>query len=122
MQPAPEEDLIRLGICVLMPDVMLQAMAKTTISVDVKTRDRLAALANRHHRPLGEELAALLDEAERRDFWAEVSAGYQLQPAEPYDAADEFPEYRDMTGPGALPTPPDLADDMSDVTRDRVRG
>lgn len=93
-----------------MPDDMLTGMAKTTMTVDSAIRDRLAALAKRHHRSLGAELAALLDVVERRDFWADVSMAYEHQPAEPYDAFDEFPEYRDLKAP-PLATPPDLQDD-----------
>lgn len=96
---------------------MLRGMAKTTISVDTKTRDRLAELANRHHRPLGEELAALLDDAERRDFWNGIAQSYERPHEQPYDAAEEFPEYRDLKGPGDLATPPDLADDMSEQVK-----
>jgi hypothetical protein len=67
---------------------------KTTISVSTRTRDRLAALASRHERTLGDQLDALLDEAEDRAYWDDVSAGYAALPPElDVVVADEYPEY-----------------------------
>jgi hypothetical protein len=72
---------------------MLNGM-KTTISVSARTRDRLAALASRHGRTLGEQLDVLIDEAEERTFWADVSHGYAAVPSG-LDVVvdDEYPEY-----------------------------
>jgi len=76
-----------------MPIDMLLSM-KTTISVSTRTRDRLAALASRHERTLGEQLDALIDEAEERAYWDDVSAGYAALPRGlDIVVADEYPEY-----------------------------
>jgi hypothetical protein len=76
-----------------MPLGMLMSM-KTTIGVSTKTRDRLAALASRHERTLGEQLDALIDEAEERAYWDDVSAGYSALPIGlDIVVADEYPEY-----------------------------
>ncbi|MGH3680026.1 MAG: hypothetical protein ACRDT2_07215 [Natronosporangium sp.] len=69
---------------------------KTTITVDSTVRDRLSALVHHHHhRALGDELAALLDDAEARHFWERVSEGYaRAVPSDPGgDATSEFPEH-----------------------------
>jgi PemK-like, MazF-like toxin of type II toxin-antitoxin system len=81
-----------------MPKDVLVGMAKTTISLDTTVRDRLAALARRHGRPLGEELAVLLHYAEGREFWDEVSVGC-AHPDPSEEPAEEFPEYRALVCP-----------------------
>lgn len=43
--------------------------AMTTMKLSVEVRDRLMALATGHGRTLGTELAALVDEAEERNWW-----------------------------------------------------
>jgi hypothetical protein len=91
-------------------------MAKTTISVDSRVRDRLAALAARHGRPLGEEIEVLLDIAEQGEFWLRVSAGYAHDPA--VAAHDEFPEYADLPVSPPLPTPPEMLDDVPSTVAD----
>lgn len=89
-------------------------MRSTTIRVDVQVHDRLAVLAEAHHRSLGDEIAALVSDAEERAWWDEVHAGYARLRSEPqawadylaeageWDAtaadgladADEYPEYQ----------------------------
>lgn len=57
----------------------------TTIKVDTAVRDRLAALAREHGRTLGQEVAALVDQAERLaeqpeprpSLWAEFEEDYE---------------------------------------------
>lgn len=98
---------------------MLVGMAKTTISIESMIRDRLAALAARHGRPLGEEIAVLLDIAERQDFWLQVSAGYAHDPATGH-ADDDFPEYADLPPSPSLPTPPEMLDDVPLTAADRA--
>jgi hypothetical protein len=52
------------------PTGKLRSMgAMTTMKLSVDVRDRLMALATAHGRTLGAELAALVDEAEERDWW-----------------------------------------------------
>lgn len=41
----------------------------TTMKVSVEVRDRLMSLADSHGRTLGAELAALVEEAEEREWW-----------------------------------------------------
>ncbi|GIF51931.1 hypothetical protein Afe04nite_64700 [Asanoa ferruginea] len=97
---------------------MLAAMGKTTISVESRIRDRLAAWAAAHGRPMGEEIDVLLDIAERNEFWERVSVGYAhghvATPAE-----EEFPEYADLPAAGPFPTPPDMVDDIPQTVHDR---
>ncbi|WP_144022908.1 hypothetical protein [Asanoa hainanensis] len=92
-------------------------MGKTTISVESATRDRLAAWAARHGRPMGEEIEVLLDIAERNEFWEKVSIGY----ADGYAGGDddEFPEYADLPAVGPFPTPPEMIDDVPSTVHDR---
>jgi plasmid stability protein len=83
----------------------------TTIRVETEVRDRLAALAAVHHRSLGAELRAMLDEM----MWQGIEAGYRRLAADTEEmaayqaevaewtsvglgdlaasAADEYPEY-----------------------------
>jgi macrodomain Ter protein organizer (MatP/YcbG family) len=49
---------------------MVDAMASTTIAVDVQVRDRLAAHAAKHGRTLGDEVEALMREREVREILA----------------------------------------------------
>ena len=91
---------------------MLSGMAKTTISVDSEVRDRLAALAEKHGRPMGEEISLLIDLAEARDFWTEVSVGYSHGAADETSDVDEFPEYAHLGPERSYPTPPDMLDDF----------
>jgi predicted transcriptional regulator len=92
---------------------MLNGMAKTTISLDSEVRDRLAALAEAHGRPMGEEIAYLIDRAEKRDFWVEVAAGYRHGAGEEFPDEDEFPEYAHLATGRTYPTPPEMLDDFS---------
>jgi hypothetical protein len=52
---------------------IFMAMASTTIAVDVRVRDRLAAQAQRNGRTLGDEVEALLQEREVREILAASS-------------------------------------------------
>lgn len=108
---------MRLGIA----EGMLIGM-KTTITVDSTVRDRLSVLARHHQRALGDELAALLGDAEARLFWERVSDGYaregRFDPGG--DATSEFPEYVELAARGPLPTPEDLADDIGKYPADRT--
>lgn len=70
-------------------------MTFTTIKVDLQTRDRLADLAKREGRTIGEEVAYLAERGERERFLEEVRAGYarlQDDPAawEDYQAEQEL--------------------------------
>lgn len=59
-------------------------MAKmTTVRVEGKLRDRLAALAGAHGRSLGAELGAILDELQ----WQAIAAGYDRLSAQPSQLA-----------------------------------
>jgi len=73
---------------------MLVAM-KTTVSLDAGVRDRLAALAARHRRTMGEQIAAMVEAAEERDFWDRVSSGYAEIQAVGADVVihDDYREY-----------------------------
>lgn len=51
------------------PGKLISMGAMTTMKLSVEVRDRLMALATGHGRTLGAELAALIDEAEERDWW-----------------------------------------------------
>jgi hypothetical protein len=54
--------------------------AMTTMKLSVDVRDRLMALATGHGRTLGAELAAIVDEAEDRDWWRNATqAAARLQ-------------------------------------------
>jgi len=54
--------------------------AMTTMKVSVEVRDRLMALADSHGRTLGTELAALVAEAEEREWWSSAKqAAARLQ-------------------------------------------
>jgi hypothetical protein len=54
--------------------------AMTTMKLSVDVRDRLMALATTHGRTLGAELAALVEEAEERDWWGNAKqAAARLQ-------------------------------------------
>ena len=92
-------------------------MGKTTISVESRIRDRLAAWAAQHGRSMGEEIEVLLDVAERNEFWEQVSIGY----AHGYEPAreDEFPEYAHLPAAGPFPTPPEMVDDIPPTVHDR---
>src|SRR5262252_4059217 len=59
-----------------MPASMLAGM-KTTVSLTDEVRNRLAALAARHGRTMGEEIAAMVERAEYDVFWADVALGYE---------------------------------------------
>lgn len=84
------------------------------MKVSVEIRDRLMALARGHDRTLGAELAALVAEAEEREWWKAAKAAAARLQADPEqwddylneaeawdtlsadglgDAADEWPEY-----------------------------
>jgi hypothetical protein len=52
---------------------IVAAMASTTIAVDERVRDRLAAQAARNGRTLGDEVDALLQEREVREILAASS-------------------------------------------------
>ena len=96
---------------------MLVDMSKTTISVESSTRDRLAAWAARHGRPMGEEIEVLLDIAEHHEFWEQVSAGYANGYAP--GPADEYAEYAHLPALGPFPTPPEMVDDIPPTVHDR---
>ena len=100
-----------------MASAMLIDMGKTTISVESSTRDRLAAWAARHGRPMGEQIELLLDIAEEREFWEKVSAGYANGYAGGND--DEYPEYAHLAAVGPFPTPPEMVDDIPPTVHDR---
>jgi hypothetical protein len=52
----------------------------TTMKVPAEVRDRLMALARRHERTLGAELATLVGEAEEREWWSNAKrAAARLQ-------------------------------------------
>ncbi|WP_131772750.1 MULTISPECIES: Arc family DNA-binding protein [Protofrankia] len=52
----------------------------TTMKLPVDVRDRLMALATSHGRTLGAELAALVEEAEERNWWRDAKqAAARLQ-------------------------------------------
>lgn len=81
----------------------------TTMKVATDVRDRLAALARRHARPLGAELAALVAAAEERDWWRgaeEASARLQADREEWADYLAEADEWDAAAGDG-LPDPTD---------------
>lgn len=61
--------------------------ATTTMKLSVEVRDRLMALADRHGRTLGAELAALVAEAEEREWWrnAKLAAARLQADAEQWD-------------------------------------
>jgi len=73
---------------------MLVAM-KTTVSLDGDVRDRLAALAARHRRTMGDQIAAMVEAAEKREFWDRVSSGYADVQTVGGDVVihDDYPEY-----------------------------
>jgi hypothetical protein len=98
---------------------MLDGMAKTTISIDSAVRDRLATLAEAHGRPMGEEIAYLIDVADERDFWTEVSIGYSHGSAGESSDVDEFPEYADLGPEQTYPTPDDMHDDFTEIDAGR---
>jgi predicted transcriptional regulator len=76
-----------------MPIDMLVAM-KTTVSLESSLRDRLAELAARHGRTMGEQIAAMVEVAEGHDFWDRVSAGYaDLAQGVEVVVHDDYPEY-----------------------------
>jgi hypothetical protein len=92
-------------------------MGKTTISVESSTRDRLAAWAAQHGRPMGEEIEVLLDIAEAHEFWEKVSEGYAHGYAGGDD--DDYPEYAHLPRIGPIPSPPDMVDDIPQTIYDR---
>jgi predicted transcriptional regulator len=98
---------------------MLLGMTKTTISLDSEVRDRLAALAEQHGRPMGEEIAYLIDLAVKHDFWSEVTVGYSHGAGGEVPDDDEFPEYAHLATGQTYPTPPDMMDDAPRVATDR---
>ena len=102
-----------------MPTAMLNGMAKTTISLDSEVRDRLAALAEEHGRPMGEEIAYLIDLAVKHDFWVKVDAGYRHGAGGEAPDDDEFPEYAHLATGQTYPTPPDMIDDAPRIAADR---
>lgn len=67
----------------------------TTMKVPVEVRDRLMALAQEHNRPLGAELAALLDDAEERKWWSAAKAASARLQADPDEWADYLKETED---------------------------
>jgi predicted transcriptional regulator len=83
-----------------MPKTMLDGM-KTTVSLTDEVRNRLAALAARNGRTMGEEIAAMVDRAEYDVFWADVAAGYDdaASAGVPMVVHDDYPEYAHMRRP-----------------------
>jgi len=73
---------------------MLSGM-KTTISLDAAVRDRLASLAVRHGRTMGEQIVVMIEAAEEQEFWVNVSAGYADIAAGGVEIVvhDDYPEY-----------------------------
>jgi hypothetical protein len=80
-----------------MPISMLTGM-KTTVSLTDEVRDRLAALAARHGRTMGEEIAAMVERAEYDVFWADVEAGYEGGGMRVV-IHDDYPEYAHLRRP-----------------------
>jgi hypothetical protein len=68
---------------------------KTTVSLDSGVRDRLAALAIRHGRTMGEEIASMVEATEAQEFWNEVTTRYADVQAAGMDVVvhDDYPEY-----------------------------
>lgn len=58
----------------------------------MEVRDRLARLANRHHRPLGVELSALVAAAEEREWWQAAERAAARLAADPDQWADYLAE------------------------------
>jgi hypothetical protein len=104
-----------------MPSTMLLGM-KTTISVTGDVRDRLARLARRHGRSLGEEIAALVEAAEAAAFWDRVAEGYADMQERGLAVVmhDDYPEYAHLRV-GALPAEGEHNDDAKPAARARRR-
>jgi len=83
-------------MAVTMPASMLAGM-KTTVSLTDEVRNRLAALAARHGRTMGEEIAAMVERAEYDVFWADVALGYEG--AMRVVVHDDYPEYAHLRRP-----------------------
>ena len=69
-------------------------MAMTTIRVDAKVRDRLAARARAHGRSLGAELNAMLDDL----MWQGIEDGYRRLAADEAGFASYRGEMAEWTG------------------------
>jgi hypothetical protein len=67
---------------------------KTTVSLDSDLRDRLAASAARHNRTMAEEIEALLEAADEREFWVNVQRGYAVGDVM---IDDDYPEYAHLS-------------------------
>lgn len=71
-------------------------MAMTTIRVESKVRDRLAARARAHGRSLGAELSAMLDDL----TWQGIEDGYRRLAADEAESAAYRNETAEWTGAG----------------------
>jgi predicted transcriptional regulator len=67
-------------------------MASTTIRLDVTTRDRLRAIAERRRTSLTETLEAAVRELERKELALQVKADYARLRADPEAWADYVAE------------------------------
>ncbi len=68
--------------CCSMTPGMIASMTQTTIKLPVQLRDTLKQQAARHRRTLGNHLAALAAEEERRLRFADLATAMQARPAD----------------------------------------
>jgi hypothetical protein len=93
---------------------------KTTISVSGEVRDRLASLAHRHGRSLGEQIEAMLEAAEATAFWDRVAQGYADASERGLTAVvhDDYPEYAHLRV-GPIPAEGEHNEDSKPFARAR---
>lgn len=90
----------------------------TTIKVDTTVRDRLAALAKESGRTLGQEVAALIDLAEKGNSWEDISKDYDRLQADTQEWARYLMEAQFGT---AEEGEDEAADEQDDATVYRGR-